>query len=40
MGFFIVGAFILTWVAAFLFYRLSHVEENWESMLRQGGAAD
>jgi nickel/cobalt transporter (NiCoT) family protein len=40
MGFFIVGAFVLTWVAAFLFYRLSHVEDRWESMLHSGGAAD
>ncbi len=39
MGFFIVAAFVLTWVAAFVFYRLSHVEERWESMLRQGGGA-
>ncbi len=37
MGFVIVGAFILTWVVAFLIFRLRHVEERWESMLRQQG---
>lgn len=39
MGFIIVGAFILTWVAAFLFFKLTRVEDRWEAMLRQGGAA-
>ncbi len=35
LGFVIVGAFILTWVLAFAFFRLRHVEERWERMLRE-----
>ncbi len=33
MGFIIVGAFVVAWVAAFGFYKLGRVEERWEANL-------
>jgi high-affinity nickel-transport protein len=42
MGFVIVAAFVVTWVAAFAVYRLRRVEERWTAQMRgarpaQGG---
>jgi nickel/cobalt transporter (NiCoT) family protein len=38
-GFVIVGAFILTWVVALLYWRLANVEEKWDAkMLRSEGS--
>ncbi|HZP96489.1 MAG TPA: HoxN/HupN/NixA family nickel/cobalt transporter [Candidatus Limnocylindria bacterium] len=39
LGFVIVGAFVLTWIASFAIFRLRRVEERWEGMLRSDGAA-
>ncbi len=33
MGFIIVGAFVVSWAAAFAFYKLGRVEERWEANL-------
>ncbi|HKT84085.1 MAG TPA: HoxN/HupN/NixA family nickel/cobalt transporter [Solirubrobacterales bacterium] len=33
MGFIIVAAFILTWVAALAFFKLRHVEERWGALV-------
>jgi high-affinity nickel-transport protein len=38
-GFVIVGAFVLTWVVALLYWRLANVEEKWDAqMLRSEGS--
>jgi nickel/cobalt transporter (NiCoT) family protein len=34
MGFIIVGAFVVTWAGAYLFYRSQHIEERWSRALR------
>jgi high-affinity nickel-transport protein len=35
-GFVIVGAFVLTWVVALLYWRYAHVEEKWEAKMVHG----
>jgi nickel/cobalt transporter (NiCoT) family protein len=35
MGFVIVGAFLVTWVSAFLIYKGQHIEERWSASLRR-----
>ena len=34
MGFVIVGAFVVTWAGAFLFYKSQHIEERWSRALK------
>jgi len=34
MGFVIVGAFVVTWVGAFLIYTSQHIEDRWSAALR------
>ncbi|MEA2647309.1 MAG: nickel/cobalt transporter (NiCoT) family protein [Chloroflexota bacterium] len=34
MGFFIVGAFVVTWVAAFAIFKLRRIDERWAEMVR------
>jgi hypothetical protein len=33
MGLFIVGAFVVTWVAAFSVFKLRRVEERWSALV-------
>lgn len=33
LGFVIVGAFVLTWVGAFVFFRMRRVEERWSALV-------
>lgn len=35
VGFVIVAVFVVTWVAALLFYRLANVEQRWSARLRE-----
>jgi len=34
-GFVIVGAFVLTWVVALLYWRIANVEEKWDARMRR-----
>jgi nickel/cobalt transporter (NiCoT) family protein len=34
MGYVIVGAFVVTWVGAFLIYKTQHIEERWSRALK------
>jgi high-affinity nickel-transport protein len=35
-GFVIVGAFVVTWVVALLYWRLANVEEKWDANMLRG----
>jgi high-affinity nickel-transport protein len=35
LGFFIVGLFIATWVAALLIWRYGNIEQKWSEGMRQ-----
>ena len=39
VGFVVVGLFIVTWVAALLFWRFANVEEKWTARLQMAGPA-
>jgi high-affinity nickel-transport protein len=39
-GFIIVGAFVVTWVVALLYWRWGNVEAKWDSTMRRGEPAE